>query len=334
MKNSYIYPNTLKTKEEKNPYISDFTNSLSKYFNFLNKDKPTNSGIIDLFKYVSKLDIIFFHWIEDVPDKKGGIAQTFAFYILIIIIKLRRIKIFYTLHNKESHYSTNKFLKKLVKKTILRHSDYIVCHASDGLKLVNNNQKNKIKYIPHPFKKFNVQDNLDEEKYDILIWGAIRPYKGIDEYLKYLISNKLRNKYKTLIIGKIFPKEYEDELMKYNSDKVQIENKYIDDLTLNSLIAKSKITLFTYNEKSVLSSGALVYSLSQGAMIIGPNIGAFQDLYSEELIDVFENYDDLIKKIDSHLKVGNNYSDKIIKFVDLNTWDNYGEKIAKWIAEK
>lgn len=330
MKNAYIYPNSVKKKEAKNPYINDFVASLTPYFIFLNQSKHSNSGIFDLFKYINKTDLIFFHWIEDIPDKRGGYFQTMAFYILMLIIKIKKIKIVYTLHNKESHYITKRIPKQLIKKTILKYSDYIICHASEGLKITR--KKNvKIKYIPHPFKEFSKNNDSVDKLYDILIWGSIRPYKGIDEYLKYLEANNLQNKYKTYIIGEIYPPEYETELMKFNSDNIHIENKFIADSTLNELISKSRITLFTYNEKSVLSSGALVYSLSQGAIVIGPKTGAFLDLYSEGLLDVFEDYYDLIKRINFHLNQPNIYLKKISQFTDSNNWKSYGENIFKWV---
>ena len=331
MKKAYIYPNNYK-KQITNPYLNDFIESLSPYINFVNEPKSVPSGIIDLLNYINRIDFIFLNWIEDLPDKKGGIFQTTLFLMLLLIMKLKGIKIFYVLHNKESHYSSNKFLKNTIRKAIFRNADYIICHSSEGLNLSEKIKTKNIKYIPHPFNSFNRTGYSTKKEYDILIWGSIRPYKGIDNYLKYLESKNLLNKYKLLIIGKIFPPEYETELMKYNSGMIQIENKFIDDSNLNDLIAKSKLVLFTYNEKSVLSSGALVYSLSQGALVIGPKTGAFQDLNSEGIINVFENYDDLIEKIDFQLSHQTLYPDKISEFVKNNSWQSFGIEIGKWIS--
>jgi hypothetical protein len=330
MKKAYIYPRTQKKKEVTNPYLSDFVNSLSPYYDFLNLNKPTKYGIYDLIKYVGKIDTIFLNWIEDLPDKKGGYMQSLLFMMLFVMMKLRKVKIVYVLHNKESHYSSHMLLKKRLRKLLLDHSDYIICHASDGLK-IDKNLKHNIKYLPHPFKDINTENVEVEKKYDILIWGSIREYKGIDTYLNYLESNNLKDKYKTLIIGKIHPVEYEAELVKHRSENILIENKFVDDKTLNNLIHQSRIILFTYNEKSVLSSGALVYSLSQGALVIGPKAGAFQDLKAEGIVDTFEDYDDLIKKLDHYLKNPNTFTDKIKAFAQANNWKNFGVKIAEWI---
>lgn len=329
MKKAYIYPNSTKKKEVSNPYMKDFINSLSGYFVFVNREKPSASGIFDLRKYISRIDFIFLNWIEDLPDKKYGVFQSIFFLITIYVMKLKKIRIFYVLHNKESHYATHSFLKRKIKKAVLKNADYVVCHSSEGLKLNGFGKKN-IKYIPHPFQGyFKGNDALKE--YDILIWGSIRPYKGIDSYLSYLESKNYLNRYKTLIVGKIFPPEYEQELMKYRSEKIRIENKYIDDSVLNELIAKSGIILFTYNEKSVLSSGALVYSLSRGALVIGPDTGSFHDLKTEGIIDVFENYDELISRIEYHLNHPNLNTRKIEEFVKHNSWQSFGKEIGSWL---
>ncbi|MBN2272721.1 MAG: hypothetical protein JXK95_00185 [Bacteroidales bacterium] len=248
-------------------------------------------------------------------------------------MKRRKIKIFYTLHNKESHYSTHKQIKRLIRKIVLSNSDFVLCHSKEGIDIINNEKgiKGKTLYLPHPFKKESLQDPVKEKKYDILIWGAIRPYKGIDKFFSYLESNNILKKYKTLVAGKIFPEEYEKELIVFRSDSLHIINSFIEDKVLNEFIAQSKITLFTYNENSVLSSGALIYSLSKGANVIGPNTGAFKDLYQEGLIEVFENYDELIEIIDKQLNSLSSKAKKINKYIEENSWEKFGSKISDWI---
>ncbi|MBN1415984.1 MAG: glycosyltransferase [Bacteroidales bacterium] len=332
MKTAYIYPYA---RMSANPYLDDFTASLSNHINFINISNPSKTGILNLYAYLNKIDIVFFNWIEDLPDKRGGLLQVIFFMILVFLMKRKRITIFYTLHNKESHYNTYRLLKKFLRKIILKNADLILCHSSEGINILNNEPlvKGKTLYIPHPFRKNALPPAVKEKKYDILIWGAIRPYKGIDTYLQYLESKNIIHKYRTLIVGKIFPEEYEKELIKYRSDTVQIVNDFVEDSTLNELIGQSHIVLFTYNENSVLSSGALIHSLSRGANVIGPNTGAFKDVYRKDLINVFENYDELIEKINSQLNSTFNKSEKISNYIEENSWENFGMKIAGWISE-
>jgi glycosyltransferase involved in cell wall biosynthesis len=331
MKTAYIYP-AGRTPKTANPYINDFTDSLSEYFYFINKSKFSKIGILDLYKYINKIDLVFFNWIEDIPDKRGGLFQGIILLFSIVLLKIKGIQIFYTLHNKESHYQKNTQLKKLIRKIILKNADFILCHSSEGINILNlENIKSKTLYIPHPFRQGISSVVIKEKKYDILIWGAIRPYKGIDAYLRFLASKDLLNAYKTIIVGQILPEEYEIELNTYQSESIKIINQYITDEALNELISQTKLVLFTYNENSVLSSGALIYTLTQGADIIGPNAGAFKDIYREGLIDVFDRYEELIEKIDFRLKSSSNNREKINNYIKENSWKKFGMKLSGWI---
>lgn len=250
-------------------------------------------------------------------------------------MKKKGIKVFYTLHNKQSHYSTHRILKSIIRKVVLKNADFILFHSSSGHEFLEKEKviAKKI-YIPHPFRDYKSIPNISRNKFDILIWGSIRPYKGIDIYLRYLEAKKLLSKYKIIIIGNIFPKEYELELNKYKSDYIKIINESTSNETLDELIAQSRIVLFTYNADSVLSSGALIYSLSRGANIIGPNVGSFRDVKQEDLIEVFNDYDDLIVRIDSGLIPDPNRKSKILNYINENTWDKFGQKLGEFIFVK
>ena len=74
--------------------------------------------------------------------------------------------------------------------------------------------------------------------------------------------------------------------------------------------------MFTYKGKSVLSSAALMYSLGHGANIIGQMLG-FRDLKEFNLINTYESYDDLLKKV----QINENRVDlnKLNKFIEDNS---------------
>jgi len=297
----YIYPLSSRDKNLGlyNPYIDDLIHSFSEYYTFVNLESPSKTGIFDILKYITKLDYIIFHWIEKLPEMKGGFLQTLFLFCLIPFLGLFKVKIIWTMHNKMSHSGKSPGLTKAIFKLMLRKSNLILTHSNEGIDFGDELVPGSVHftyYLPHPVKDRRLDKSLEKE-YDILIWGTISPYKGIDKFLEFLHKNKLENKYSILIVGKVSNPEYNDQLQQYSNDKIRIDNRFIEDDLLQNLISKSKLILFTYSKASILSSGVLMDSLGYGANVIGPNVGAFADLAKDGIIDNYYDLDEMIDKI-------------------------------------
>lgn len=334
MQKAYLYPILPDSKvSAPNPYVEHFMTNMGKEFDFLNKNAPAYTGILDLFKYIMKIDYLFLNWIEDLPDKKAGWLQSFLFILCLPVIKARKIRIIWTMHNKQSHYTSNLFLKNYLFKLVLKKSDHIITHSKEGINYFLQLQpKNpvKIRYLPHPLEKKYL--NIQQEKtIDVLIWGSLIPYKGIDRFLHYLHENKLENNFTVLMAGKVNPEEYSGTIQTYCNRHIRLDNRYIPEEELKKLISDSRFVLFTYEKDSVLSSGALMDTLSYGGTVIGPSTGAFKDLEEEELIMTYKNYDEIIQMINDN-KFGENIKlGKLKAFVEKNNWMEFSDNISKWI---
>jgi beta-1,4-mannosyltransferase len=335
MKNVYIYPLTaFRHKLIPNPYLDNFMNALESHFYFVNRKRPATSGIFDVIQYVNQIDYIFLNWVEDIPDKKGGITQMLFFILLIQLLKIRKIKIVWTLHNKMSHYKSNYRLKRFLFRFLFRKSDYIITHAREGILYAKENKLKdigKMMYFPHPLEKKFLSFSKNPTT-DILIWGSIIPYKGIDKFLEYLHEHGLQNKYKIKIIGEIRPPAYQDKILTLCNENIEVVNRYIPEDELKQYIADSGIVLFTYAGDSVLSSGVLMDNLSYGAKLLAPCVGAFKDANVDGLIDTYVSYNDLIPLLDkkSNSNERNNL-DILSEFIDKSNWQQFSSKIAEWI---
>lgn len=335
MKKAYIYPILPSTKlSNPNPYIYNFIISFKKDIDFLNKNHPASTGIFNLLKYVTKIDFLFLNWIEDLPDKKAGLFQVVCFILVLNFLKRKKVKIIWTMHNKQSHYTSNRTIKKFLFKYILNNSDYIITHSKEGLRYFSEfkvQPNNKIRYFPHPLESKLIKQ-AKESNYDILLWGSIIPYKGIDKFLDYLYKNKLENNYKILLAGKVNPENYMHTLLKYCNKSIKLENRYIPEEELKNIISESKTVLFTYEGESVLSSGALMDTLSYGGKVIGPCTGAFKDLEEEELIMTYKEYKDIIIIINDIISSKDTIQEKLNSFVEENNWLAFSNRIFEWIS--
>ncbi len=298
MKKAYIYPISARMNTGVfNPYLDNFIHH-NKEIQFLNAEKPSPVGIFDLVKYIPQSDLVFLNWFENVPEKKFGIAQAIFFFFLLPYFKLTGKKIIWTLHNKLSHSKEHFFLKKIIFNGLARYSDMIITHCSEGEKIIKSLQpfsEKEILIFPHPVVPGNFERNKHEKrKCDILIWGTLAPYKGVDKFLRFLKNAGVAGKFRIVIAGKIVDENYRGILTREFTRNVIHHDRFLDNEELLELIRSSKIVLFPYANESVLSSGALMDTLAWGGNVIGPDKGAFKDLGKEGLINTFRDYDDLL----------------------------------------
>lgn len=335
MKKAYIYPISGRDNTGvHNPYVDNFIRSFSKYFEFVNVEHPSYSGIFDIRKYVGKIDFVFFHWIENVVDKKGGYFQMLFLRSLIYYFKVRGIKTVWTVHNKISHEGSNFKLKVKLIKFLLRNCDYLIVHAKEGVEFVKEfSGRDDVNVIirHHPVTKDFLPAN-PEKVIDILIWGRISPYKGIDKFLELIYDKQLENRYRILIIGKVSDKDYGERIMKYQNAGIKIIDRFAEDDELKRLAMTSRIILFPYQSSSVLGSGVLMDSIVYEAEIVGPEKGAFADLANENLIHTYKDYDEMVTLIEKIIKSGKGVDvEKRKKFIEENSWDGYAGFIMEQI---
>ncbi len=329
---AYIYPitNRLKTGVY-NPYIDNFITSTEPYVDYLNKKHPSDTGIFNLVRFVWKADVLFLNWIENLPDKKFGLPQTLFFLFIIWFKKLFGIKVIWTLHNRISHYKEGYAIKKYIFYTLLRRSDVIITHSTEGIRLAESllpGSISRIFYFPHPIIPFDKTNHIAKphKEIDILIWGTISPYKGVDKFLHFLEQTNQLKRFRIVIAGKILSGEFSHTINRYASENITIKNEFISSEELALLIAKSKVVLFTYTGESVLSSGALIDSLAYRGLVLGPNLGAFADMQKSGLALTFNHFSDISGIMDELDKVNHiELAKRIEEFVQNHTWERFAD---------
>jgi beta-1,4-mannosyltransferase len=335
---AYIYPIT--AYEEKiipNPYLENLMNSFSHEVDFVNMLLPSNKGILDLVKFYKKIDLLFLNWIEDLPDKKGGLVQVLFFIILVRLLKGRKVPVIWTMHNKLSHYHTHTRVKKFMFRFLIRRCDFIITHSTEGIRYAGEygvrNYARKMRYFPHPLENRMIKFK-ESPVQDILIWGSVIPYKNIDGFLSYLHENGMENRYRIRIFGKVKPSEYEEVIKPFCNSDIILDNRYIPQDELEGFVAESRTIIFTHAGESVLSSGALMDSLSYGATVFGPHIAAFRDAYEAGLIQTFQSFGELVELLDQSKQSPRNQNELIAPFINENNWSQFAKKALTWIKEE
>ena len=106
---------------------------LSRDFDIVNATKPSTNGALDIYRHIFQTDVVLLNWIENIPDRRGGIVQAFFVCALLIARKVLGVRIAWVLHNKLSHSKSNAGLKSLLMRALVRHSDVIFTHAREGV---------------------------------------------------------------------------------------------------------------------------------------------------------------------------------------------------------
>jgi beta-1,4-mannosyltransferase len=334
-KKAYLYPITARNGSSiYNPYLDNFLVSTKTHLICLNEDFPSNIGILNLYRYLHKTDLLILNWIEDLPEKKGGVIQSVLFLILLKLLKYSRVKIVWTLHNKFSHSSKYLYIKKLIFFNLLRRSDVIITHSEEGISFAESlcpGIASRMFYFPHPIvpvEEFSKNDK--KKKYDILIWGTLAPYKAIDTFLETLALNNALDRYRIMIAGKAASPEFFSKIQKYESENITVRNQYLTNEELAMLINQSRVVLFTYSGESVLSSGALIDSVAYGARVIGPGVGAFAEMGREGVIRTYDNFGELLElleQLDHPDDPG--YHDRLREYINAHTWPEFSKALGE-----
>lgn len=333
MNNIYIYPPQvpLNRKIVGNPYTFNMCKFFSKYFVVLNGNVPANRSILDLNSNIFKMDVVVLNWIENIGNRKFGLLQFSFFLFGFFIMKIRKVKIVWILHNIHPHRGET-FLSEFIKNLMFKNAFLIVAHSKESLKYGQAKTKKNIAFLHHPSSTAIVTEDVSEKDvckvYDILIWGTIDSYKGIVEFLEFCTGNKLQ--YKIKIIGKCKDANYLTRVNSYSSNLINFEDRIVSFEELDVLIQSSKYVLFPYNSSSVSSSGALLDTLSLYGSVIGPNKGAFSDLKDDNLCFTFNEYEDIIEIIKNNSIIQRQV---IENFNNQNSWEEFSLKIFDFLKK-
>lgn len=266
------------------------------------------------------------------------------FFLLIPIIKLKRSKLIWTIHDIELRPSTRGIRGKLEifyvsmvsqPNLLLKFSDKIIVH---GKQLKNElirkgNSANKIIVIPHFDYIYLIntdQDvNCSENDDYILFFGNIKPYKGLDVFLKAvdIVEKKIGlSKLKIMIAGMGSLQPYESFLQGKKREHLIIKNEKIQNEDIPCLFRKAIIVVLPYTDASQSGIVPLAYTFSKPVIV--SNIKSLQEYVDHGVTGfVFENRN--IEQLASYLidainnpilmsKMGTNAYKKLVSEMSLD----------------
>lgn len=320
-----------------NGYIANLADSLSGNMNVLNREPILVRRSIDLLRNFYKADVLLLNWPEDIPSLKFGLIQSVLFNFLVVLARLKGSKIIWVCHNRKSHHKEFPKFNQLNRAFFKKIAHKILVHSGDAQEHLAK-EAQKVFYLPHPRyerlepKQIVLPASLTTHS-DVLIWGAIKPYKGLEKFIEEY--RKSGSTFHTLIIGKAKP-DYHHQLQSFaKGTNIRIENCFLNDDELSVLFSQTKIVLLPYLLSDTFSSGALIHSLNSHKIVIGPEIGNFIDLRAENACLTYTNYKHLFATISDLLSNEAQYDQTLQRlrkgmdhYYDNNSWDQFADKLC------
>jgi len=326
-KKIYIYPDV---KKRTNDYILLFHKS------FEDNDYKVNNRFskLRLLNMIFNIDsdIFIIHWVDVIPYLRFGSVQYYFLKFIILSLSVLKKDVIWVLHNKTSHrkgdFDQQRGKVKKIMDFMAKYSTKVLVHAKDGVEFYNQiygtRYPNKVICIPHPvYKNDIICDNSVEKKWDFIVWGSISPYKNINEFFEFMNNDFFFRDKKILLCGKCTDEAYEKRIKNNLGANVTYINKFLSDEELILYISSSEMILFTYSQDSVISSGALIFSLNYCKPIIAPSIGNFKEF--PNVVFCYDEFND-ITKFDYPLKYDTNC---VEKYISENTWFNFPAKVVQ-----
>ncbi len=246
-------------------------------------------SLIQIYRLIKKyeIDIVHFQW-SHIP------------ILELIFIRLIRFnsKVIYTAHNTKLFHGEKFLFRRLLsigRMRFFKKVDKIIVHTNYSKKVLNNEAKDiadNINVIPYGIEYFLTTDEINKNKTsdnvsnnitNILFFGQVSYYKGIDILIESLpfIEN---TKYNVSIIGR---SEIDTENLislakrKGVDSKIDWQLKFVSNKEVHNALFKCDILVFPY--RHIDQSSVLMSSLSYGKPIIASKLGGFDEILSHNI---------------------------------------------------
>ena len=320
----FIYP-TFNPNVDINAYSRLFHEAFRNSPNWIYVNRLCRLSVIGIWANMDA-DVMVLNWPENVVRRKFSNIQMCLLVLGINVARLLNKQIIWVMHNKHQHGGVS-IRGQWLMKFMSEKATLVLTHSQEGVRHFNDAylpERGKCRYIPHPVYTTKIFPTSSIE-WDYIIWGSIEPRKNILEFVEYTGKSLFFKDKRILICGRCKDEGYFSRIESICSNNITLVNKRVDDGELEEYIRKSKIVLFTYSVGSLLSSGALIYSINFLKPIVGPNVGSFVDL--KGITATYESFTDI-----EHVAPWDN-STECKKYIEENTWTKLPYKLLEMLKQ-
>ena len=207
---------------------------------------------------IGKSDYIIYNWMENI-DGTSKIVIAGKKIIRLVQFKLLGKKIVWVMHNKQPHekdYKCGLFMMKVMACTA--DKIMILCDETvPALMRIVNNKKILKKVYKVPLISYESIVGQTSEapiggKINVLLFGQIKPYKGVEVLLAAMKDEFLQQNVIVTIVGKCNDQTYLSEINEKISKlhNVEYQNRFVGLDELKDIVKKIHLLVLPMNIKS------------------------------------------------------------------------------------
>lgn len=205
---------------------------------------------------------------------------TFCFLYLTLTLRKKGCRILFFCHNVVEHETA--FWKRFLTKQVLRHGDMFMVHThEDKNNLLNLLPGAIVRVHPHPiYDHFPAPHGTLRRQGDLelLFFGFIRPYKGLDILVEAMGLLRGKNIHLT-IAGEFWGGQEETERRIHDlgiEAQIDVVAQYINEQETAEYFSRADIVVLPY--KSATGSGVVPIAYHYGKPVIVTPVGGLKDV--------------------------------------------------------
>jgi len=206
-------------------------------------------------------------------------------------------KILYQIHNARPHDTRYPELAEAQMVTIAQFSSVITAHCRRTDVVVRRISGEpglaKMVYLPMPnyvgaYGDISKVPCVDNETLRLLLFGMLRPYKGIETLISAVKGLKGVH---VDIVGPATDEVFKDRLVSQiaDSENIHIEIGFVEGRDIPLLLSKYHAMVLPYESSSALNSGAAMLAFSYARTVISSGNGTLDELNDPSLYFSYEN---------------------------------------------
>jgi len=294
--------------DERNPYQCQLAKHLSHQGFLVSKESTFAVALARILINRTKADILHLHWIRPIKSKYMffNILYCAAFVGVLLAIRLKGVKIVWSVHNYVQHDSRMKRTQLLLRSSVANIVDAIIVHSPGAkeriVKGFRIRKPRKVSIIPHGNYIGCYSNNITYEEARsrlgftadaniFLFFGAIRPYKGISQLVEAFRALDDTNTF-LMIVGPSRHEALTSQIYEASQQRKNIifRPHFVPDDEVQTYMNACDAVILPYAE-GTLTSGAAVLAMSFGRACIAPKALAFESIMDDQGAILYEPAD-------------------------------------------